>query len=104
MPLTLSSPPTLAALQACTMPPVPAHVLSWQGNPVVVDVALPQGYAAQRTKLACHSNQYIGLVRFEVARLLGCAPNKVRMFAFGESHESQGLVHSGQWLCMARLP
>jgi hypothetical protein len=67
------------------MPPVPAHVLSWQGNPVGVDVGLPQGHpAGQRVKLACHSNQYIGLVRFEVARVLGCAPNRVRMFAFGE--------------------
>ncbi|KAI8477153.1 MAG: hypothetical protein J3K34DRAFT_455469 [Monoraphidium minutum] len=68
------------------MPPVPAHRLSWQGSPVMVDV---HGQQQPRMRLASHTNEYVGSLRAKVARaLLGGAPVKrVRMFQGGKEFD-----------------
>lgn len=68
------------------MPPIPAHKLSWQGSPVMVDV---HGQQQPRMRVASHSNEYIGSLRSKVARLIqGCTSAKrVRLFHAGEAFE-----------------
>lgn len=68
-------------VQVHTMPPVPAHHVSWHGTPVVVDV---QGTGSGRIRVASHTNEYMGMLRCRVAKQLGCPSKQVRLFYGGK--------------------
>jgi hypothetical protein len=64
------------------MPPIPAHKMSWQGTPVMVDI---HGQQQPRMRLQSHTNEYMGMLRSKVAaRMQGATPKRVRLFKAGE--------------------
>lgn len=75
------APPRHARAQEATMPPVPAHRLSWQGSPVMVDI---HGQQQPRMRVSSHTNEYVGSLRSKIARLCqGASPKRVRLFHSG---------------------
>jgi hypothetical protein len=63
------------------MPPIPAHKMSWQGTPVMVDV---HGQQQPRMRVHSHANEYVGALRAKVAaRMQGATPQRVRLFQGG---------------------
>lgn len=63
------------------MPPEPAHIRSWRGAPVLLEV---QREGAARVRIASHENEYIGLLRQRLAGYMACNAKNVRMFSMGE--------------------